>query len=150
MTKNNSKFTARVSAMKEGVRTRLPANTRLVFGGKSMEGAAVTQELDALSAAFEEAESAKVAYAKALGKRRKLEPIGRELVKGVTSALLAICGDDPVQLAQFGLTLPKSKHKLTAAQKAEAVEKASATRKLKEQGTATDSESTGQTNGTSH
>ena len=66
----------------------------------------------------------------------------------MTSALLAIHGTDPVQLAQFGLSAPKDKRTRSAAEKAESAEKANATRKLKGQGDRTSTP--GSTNGTSH
>jgi hypothetical protein len=150
MPKNRVEFSALVSALSEGISKYLPGTTQLVFNGKVMDGATVVQSLAEFIAASVETDSAKAAYFKALNQRRKLEPAGRELVKGVTTALLAIYGHDPVQLAKYGLTPPKSKRKLSPSEKAAAVEKASTTRKLKGQRGDAATTGSGQSNGTSY
>ena len=124
------KFMTKIQDMATNLTSALPPGTKSIPDGNGMiTTAAAVSQLQAGVKLFSDVSTAKTDYANAVQAKKAGMPALQKLFSALSTYLRITIPGDPAAIASCGVSLPKKKAQLTAAEKAAKAAQAAATRK---------------------
>jgi hypothetical protein len=125
---NKQTLQARCKAARAGVTKYFGGATQVTLRGKAWKPTDIDAALVAAIADGDTTDAAKAAWRSAVTTGKASRALAVALLAALKALVLAIYGDDPKVLGDFGFEVPKGHGKVPAAEKAAAVAKTKATK----------------------
>ncbi|HEX8790152.1 MAG TPA: hypothetical protein VF765_04320 [Polyangiaceae bacterium] len=127
---NKPTLQARCKAARAGVTKYFGSATQVTLRGKAWKPTDIDAALAAAIADGDATDAAKAAWRSAVTTGNASRAVAVALLAALKALVLATYGDDPKVLGDFAFEVPKGHGTVTAAEKAAAVDKTKATKKL--------------------
>ncbi|MBS2032575.1 MAG: hypothetical protein JST54_32175 [Deltaproteobacteria bacterium] len=120
-----------LAAILNGVNTSFPSGSSLAIDGVTYDKAGLGQKIQEVISPYITVEELATQHTNAVKARAAAEAGAKDFTDKLVKGIEYLVNSDPNSLSKFGISLPKTKRKLTAQEKFERAAKAKATRAMR-------------------